>query len=117
MNSSALRNSKVMTPEAIVQLMSNTRKVTPQECKRSYLQEFHEVMTCGPLASSAGLCHGTSRSALWLPLDLVLEDAMDGSQVNAASAIEIVTGKAFLLLTVNRLLKRKFSQIYLKSVQ
>lgn len=40
-----------------------------------------------------GLGHGASRSAPWLPLDLVLEDVMDGYQVNATSAIEILTGK------------------------
>nr|XP_017219089.1 PREDICTED: mediator of RNA polymerase II transcription subunit 33A isoform X2 [Daucus carota subsp. sativus] len=91
-NSSALRNSKVMTPELLVQLISATRKVMSRECKTSYLQEFQEILACDPLASSAGLCHGTSRSAIWLPLDLVLEDAMDASQVNATSAIEIVTG-------------------------
>lgn len=45
-----------------------------------------------PLVNYAGLCLGTSRSALWLPLDMLLEDAMDGSQVNATSAVEIITG-------------------------
>lgn len=97
MNSSALRNSKVMTPEVLVQLISATRKFMSRECKRSYLQEFQEVLACEPLASSAGLCHGTSRSAIWLPLDLVLEDAMDATQVNATSAIEIVTGNYFFV--------------------
>ena len=92
-NSSALRNSKVITAEALLQLTSDTRKILSRECKASSLQEFHEVMASGSLASSAGLCHGASRSALWLPLDLVLEDAMDGSQVNATSAVEIITGK------------------------
>lgn len=85
-----------MTPEVLVQLISDTRQVLSRECKTSCLQKFHEVMAYGPLASSAGLCHGTTRSALWLPLDLVLEDVMDGSQVNATSAIEIVIGKACL---------------------
>ena len=84
-----------MTPELLVQLISATRKVMSRECKTSHLQEFQEVLACDPLASSAGLCHGTSRSAIWLPLDLVLEDAMDASQVNATSAIEIVTGKIY----------------------
>lgn len=88
-----------MTPELLVQLISATRKVMSRECKTSHLQEFQEVLACDPLASSAGLCHGTSRSAIWLPLDLVLEDAMDASQVNATSAIEIVTGKIYF--TVN----------------
>lgn len=50
-------------------------------------------MAFGSLSSSAGLCQGVSRSALWLPLDLLLEDAMDGYQVNATCGIEIITGK------------------------
>lgn len=50
-------------------------------------------MAFGSLSSSAGLCQGASRSALWLPLDLLLEDAMDGYQVNATCGIEIITGK------------------------
>lgn len=49
-------------------------------------------MAFGPLASSSGLLHGTSRSALWLPLDLELEDAMDEFQIDATSAIERITG-------------------------
>lgn len=44
------------------------------------------------LSSSASLCHGASHSALWIPFDLVLEDAMDGYQVSATSAIEIIGG-------------------------
>ncbi|CAL5415993.1 unnamed protein product [Camellia sinensis] len=91
-NSSALRNSKLTTAEALTQLTSDTCKILARECKLSSPQEFHEVMASGSLASSTGLCHGASRSALWLPLDLMLEDAMDGSQVNATSAIEVITG-------------------------
>lgn len=54
---------------------------------------FQAVTSFGSLISLAGMCHGTSRSALWLPLDLALEDAMDGYQVNATSAVEIISGK------------------------
>ena len=49
-------------------------------------------MAFGSLAPSA------SRSALWLPLDLVLEDAMDGYQVEPTSLIERITGKGRLFL-------------------
>ncbi|KAL7251897.1 hypothetical protein ACSBR1_013698 [Camellia fascicularis] len=99
-NSSALGNSEV-TPEVLLQLTSDTRKVLSRQCKTSSLQEFHEVMASGCLSNSAGLCHGASRSALWLPLDLVLEDAMDGSQVNATSSIEIITGLIKALQAIN----------------
>lgn len=93
-NSSALSNSKTLTPGSLQRLTSDNRRVLSRECKTSSLQKFHAVMTFGSLSSSAGLCQGASRSALWLPLDLLLEDAMDGYLVNATSAIEIITGKA-----------------------
>ncbi|KAA8527547.1 hypothetical protein F0562_034738 [Nyssa sinensis] len=100
-NSSALRNSEVTTPEVLLQLISDTRKVLSGECITSSLQEFHAVIASGSLASSARLCRGASHSAFWLPLDLVLEDAMDGSQVNATSAIEIITGLIKGLQAIN----------------
>ncbi|PIN11817.1 hypothetical protein CDL12_15571 [Handroanthus impetiginosus] len=91
-NSSALRNSKSITPEVLTQLISDTHKIKSQNFQASLLKEFHLVVQSRPLVHSAGLCLGTSRSGLWLPLDMLLEDAMDGSQVNATSAVEIITG-------------------------
>ena len=92
-NSSALKSSTILTPEDLLQLTSNTHLGLSQECKTSPQPKFDAVLAFGSLASSAGLCHGASRSALWLPLDLVLEDALDGYQVNATSAIEIITSE------------------------
>lgn len=92
-NSSALRHSKVVTAEMLFNLTSDTHIVLTRKCKTSSLQKFHAVMAFGYPVSSAELCHGASCAALWLPLDLVLEDAMDGSQVSATSAVETITGK------------------------
>lgn len=88
-NSSSLRNSKTIRPEALLELISDTQR---SKHKQSLLQEFHPTLQSRPLVNYAGLCLGASRSALWLPLDMLLEDAMDGSQVNATSAVEIITG-------------------------
>lgn len=38
--------------------------------------------------------HGDSWSSLWLPIDLILEDAMDHGQATATSAVEIISGMA-----------------------
>lgn len=65
----------------------------PRECKTNSQQKFQSVMAFEYLSSSASLCHGASHSALWIPLDLMLEDAMDGYQVSATSSIEIISGK------------------------
>ncbi|CAK9151038.1 unnamed protein product [Ilex paraguariensis] len=100
-NSSALRSSKNITPEVLLQLASDSRRVLSRECKTSSQQQFHAMMASGSLVSSAGQCHGASRSALWLPIDLFLEDTMDGSQVTATSAAETLTGLVKALQAVN----------------
>ncbi|KAL9410500.1 hypothetical protein AB3S75_044293 [Citrus x aurantiifolia] len=100
-NSSALKSSTILTPEDLLQLTSDTHLGLSQECKTSPQPKFDAVLAFGSLASSAGLCHGASRSALWLPLDLVLEDALDGYQVNATSAIEIITSLIKTLQAIN----------------
>lgn len=105
-NSMALRTSKHITPEGLLHLTSDTRKVLSRECKTSSQEEFHAVMASGSLMSSAGQCHGASQSALWLPIDLFLEDAMDGSQVGAISAVETLTGIILFIFLVF-LLKRE----------
>ncbi|XP_031279902.1 mediator of RNA polymerase II transcription subunit 33B [Pistacia vera] len=100
MKSTALRNSKHFTPEALLQLTSDTHKVLSRECKTTS-KEVHAIMTSGSLISSASQCNGTTRSALWLPIDLFLEDAINGSQVAAYSSIEILTGLVKALQAVN----------------
>lgn len=92
-NSLALRKSKTLSPEALLHLTSDTCMVLSQESKTNSQQKFHKVMAFEYLSSSASLCHGASHSALWIPLDLVLEDAMDGYQVSATSAVEEISGK------------------------
>lgn len=93
-NSLALRKSRTMGPEALLQFTLDTGILLSQEHKTSSQQKFQAVMAFEYLSSSASLCHGASHSAIWIPLDLVLEDAMDGYQVSATSAIETVSGKA-----------------------
>ncbi|KAL8158128.1 hypothetical protein AgCh_002719 [Apium graveolens] len=101
LKSTALRKSQVLTPETLVQLIADTQEITYKKCKTLHMQKFNEVTMYGPLASSSSLCHGTSYSSLWLPLDLVLEDAMDLSQVHVTSAIDILTGSLKTLQAFN----------------
>ncbi|WCJ23664.1 Mediator of RNA polymerase II transcription subunit 33A [Euphorbia peplus] len=100
-NSSAIRNSKTLNGEEFMRLTLESCIAMTRETKKSSLQKFYSFMALGSLVSSAGLCHGTSPSALWLPLDLALEDAMDGYQVNATSTIEIITGLTKTLQAIN----------------
>ncbi|XP_059435722.1 mediator of RNA polymerase II transcription subunit 33B-like isoform X2 [Corylus avellana] len=99
--SAVLRNSKHISPETLLQLTSDTREVLSRECKTMSGKEFHAVMASGSLISSANQLHGIGCSALWLPIDLFLEDAMDGSQVAATNAVEILTGLVQALQAVN----------------
>ncbi|XP_050941184.1 mediator of RNA polymerase II transcription subunit 33A isoform X2 [Cucumis melo] len=86
-NSVVLGNAKLITPEVLLHWTSDKNKLLSQKGKTSQL-EFRDVMSSGSLFSSAGQSHGVNWSALWLPIDLFLEDAMDGSQVLATSAVE-----------------------------
>ncbi|KAJ4968446.1 hypothetical protein NE237_015147 [Protea cynaroides] len=99
-NSSALRNSRILSPEALLQLISDKQKFLSPKCKISLQEKFHAVVDSGSLTSS-GQCYGVSRSALWLPIDLILEDAMDGYQVTPTSAIDTLTGLVKSLQAVN----------------
>ncbi|XP_034908175.1 mediator of RNA polymerase II transcription subunit 33B isoform X2 [Populus alba] len=101
-HSAALRNSKHITPDAFLQLTSDTRRVLSRKCKTISQHEFHAVMFSGSLKSSVGQCRGASQSAVWLPIDLFLEDTMDGSQVTTTSAIENLISLVKALQAVNR---------------
>ncbi|CAA3009761.1 mediator of RNA polymerase II transcription subunit 33A [Olea europaea subsp. europaea] len=100
-NSLALRNSEVMTPDGLLHLISDKQKNMSHCCLKNSLQEFHGILQSTPLNDSAGLCLGVGRSAFWLPLDLLLEDAMDGYQVYATSAIEMIAGLVKTLQAIN----------------
>ncbi|TYI13386.1 hypothetical protein ES332_A08G055700v1 [Gossypium tomentosum] len=96
-----LRNSKHITPENLLQLTSDTHNVLSRECKRISQQALHAVMGDGSLTSPSGQWHGTSPSALWLPIDMFLEDAMAGPQVAASGAIDRLAGLVKALQAVN----------------
>ncbi|CAI0466405.1 unnamed protein product [Linum tenue] len=103
-NSSALKSSKVLTSEDLLRLASDKCTVLTHEPKQNLLQNFHAVTgLMSPLVTSSAVLSdgGSSISSLWLPLDLALEDAMDGYQVNATSSIEIVTGLVKSLQAMN----------------
>ncbi|XP_077218326.1 mediator of RNA polymerase II transcription subunit 33A-like isoform X2 [Tasmannia lanceolata] len=93
-NSSALRNSTI-SPETLLHLVSSyTPKSSDLKCKPSQHQELHSDV--------GDHNYGASCSVLWIPLDMFLEDCMDGSQVAASCAIEILTGLIKALQAVNR---------------
>ncbi|CAI9107868.1 OLC1v1007339C1 [Oldenlandia corymbosa var. corymbosa] len=98
----ALRNSKNISPEALLELTSRDRKVLSRDRKTSSEKRFHAVMAAGSMAPCAGQRHNSSHSSLWIPIDLFLEDAMDGSRVTATSAAETLTGIVKALQALNR---------------
>ncbi|KAL5995856.1 hypothetical protein ACLOJK_025928 [Asimina triloba] len=100
-NSSALRNSTI-SPENLLQMsMSYVPKHFGPEHRPGQSKEYHAVSASGSLAFSAGHHHGVNRSAVWIPLDMFLEDCMDYTQVAALGAIESLTGLIKALQAVN----------------
>ncbi|XP_016576134.1 mediator of RNA polymerase II transcription subunit 33A isoform X1 [Capsicum annuum] len=100
-NSSALRNSKIICPEALILLISKNRGVRSRECITSSRKFLHAVMASGSLVFSASRGDDASASVLWLPIDLFLEDTMDGTQVAATSAADTLAGLVKALQAVN----------------
>ncbi|KAK9068995.1 hypothetical protein SSX86_013111 [Deinandra increscens subsp. villosa] len=88
----SLRNSKDITREALLQLTSDDHALVSRGCKTLSLQQFHAIMASGSLVSSAGPSHNASHSAIWLPIDLFLEDIMEGTVIATTSAAETLTG-------------------------
>lgn len=91
--STSLRNSKDITPEDLLQLTSDNTALVSGKCRTVSLQQFHAVMASGSLVSSASPSHNASHSAIWLPIDLYLEDIMEGTVVATTSAVETLTGR------------------------
>lgn len=76
-------------------LTSDARKVSSWEYKKS--GEVFSAESAFRSMVFPAQCQETYHSGLWLPLDVVLEDMMDGSQVTATSAVEIITGTCDIL--------------------
>ncbi|KAK1277157.1 Mediator of RNA polymerase II transcription subunit 33A [Acorus gramineus] len=98
-NSSTFQSSS-LSPESIQKLLSlHKSKSCSQQPVLIQEKGFNALASSGT-PSSTLYCHGASRTSLWLPLDLFLEDAMDGS-VAATNAIEILSGLVKALQAVN----------------
>ncbi|KAK1318763.1 Mediator of RNA polymerase II transcription subunit 33A [Acorus calamus] len=98
-NSSAFQSSS-LSAESIQKLLSlHKSKSCSQQPVLIQEKGFNALASSGT-PSSTLYCHGASRTSLWLPLDLFLEDAMDGS-VAATNAIEILSGLVKALQAVN----------------
>jgi len=102
--SSVLRNLKHTSPEIFAQMVSDTCNLPLVGTKTNLQRQFHAVMAPGSFVPSASQCHGASSCSLWLPIDLFLEDAMDGLVVPSTCAIDMLTGR-FCLRCINQFLR------------
>lgn len=89
--SSVLKNSKHTSAEIFALIVSDTCKLPLWSLKTNLQQQFHAGMATGSFVPSAIQSHGTSCSSLWLPIDLFLEDAMEGLIVAPTCAIDTLT--------------------------
>lgn len=94
--------------------MENIRRIVSHEYNTKSKLESNVVIPAGSQISFAGQTYGSSWSSLWLPIDLILEDALDGGQAAAFSAIEIITGMNicfFLITMLGKFLHKSSNQI------
>nr|CAB3452351.1 unnamed protein product [Digitaria exilis] len=98
-NSSTLQNSAISS-EPFQQLILGECNVYG-ETKHNMCKRFHPIVASNPLSSPNGRCLGASYSALWIPIDMYLEDCLDGS-IAATNSIEILSGLVKALQSVNR---------------
>ncbi|XP_062187025.1 mediator of RNA polymerase II transcription subunit 33A-like isoform X1 [Phragmites australis] len=98
-NSSTLQNS-VISLEPFQQLILGDCNVYG-ESKHNMRKRFHPIVASNPHSSPIGRCLGASYSALWIPIDMYLEDCLDGS-IAATNSIEILSGLVKALQAVNR---------------
>uniref|UniRef100_K3ZQ37 Mediator of RNA polymerase II transcription subunit 33A n=1 Tax=Setaria italica TaxID=4555 RepID=K3ZQ37_SETIT len=98
-NSSTLQNSAISL-EPFQQLILGDCNVYG-EIKHNMRKRFHPILASNPLSSPNGRCLGASYSAQWIPIDLYLEDCLDGS-IAATNSIEILSGLVKALQSVNR---------------
>ena len=66
-NSTTLRNSKHISPDALLQLTFDPCRVLTRECKTSLQKQFHAAVASGSLISSAGQCHGVRSKPKQVP--------------------------------------------------
>ncbi|KAL2335768.1 hypothetical protein Fmac_016981 [Flemingia macrophylla] len=102
-NSTVLRTLKHVSPESLVPLNFNTTtgiKLLSSEWKTTPKLELNDVLAAGADSCTVQSRHD-SWSLLWLPIDLILEDAMDGNHVAENSAVEVLTGLVKALQAVN----------------
>uniref|UniRef100_A0A0E0AH84 Mediator of RNA polymerase II transcription subunit 33A n=1 Tax=Oryza glumipatula TaxID=40148 RepID=A0A0E0AH84_9ORYZ len=97
--SSTLQTSTVAL-EAFQQLNLDVCNIF-RENKHWLRRKFHPIVTSNPLSSPNGRCLGASYSAQWIPIDMYLEDCLDGS-IAATNSIEILSGLIKALQAVNR---------------
>ncbi|CAM0905689.1 unnamed protein product [Alopecurus aequalis] len=98
-NSSTLQASTVSL-DAFQQLILGDHNVYGDN-KHNLRRKFHPMVASNPLSSPNGRCLGGSYSALWIPIDMYLEDCLDGS-IAATNSIEILSGLVKALQAVNR---------------
>ncbi|KAF3793040.1 Mediator of RNA polymerase II transcription subunit 33A [Nymphaea thermarum] len=95
----SVRNSG--SSESLLHLSSHIQKSFSQEFKDIQHPSIRALINIRPLAPSTYQNHGANRSSLWIPLDLFLEDTMDGSQVTAESAIKSLADLVKSLQAIN----------------
>ncbi|XP_045812616.1 mediator of RNA polymerase II transcription subunit 33B-like isoform X3 [Trifolium pratense] len=100
-NSLILRSLKHLSPESFFPL--NLKSNWPMSCEPNNNKNNKKNMKLSSMlaaSASASAVQSHNDSSLWLPIDLILEDAMDAHHVMAAT-IELLTGLVKALQAIN----------------
>eukprot|EP01018_Ginkgo_biloba_P000531 Gb_17496 [translate_table: standard] len=97
---SSSSNSKIAS-ELFAQLTGCIQRCLSQEYQPSQHQAIRTLIDAGSRTSAFEHNYGAGRAAPWLPFDLFMEDAMEGKQLPATSAIEILSELTKSLQAVN----------------
>ncbi|KAI0527566.1 hypothetical protein KFK09_003170 [Dendrobium nobile] len=72
-------------------LFTNVHEVLDGECKSNRFGLLGVLVDAGLSGPTFNYCLGNDRSACWIPFDIIMENAMDGSHLYAISSVEILT--------------------------
>ncbi|PKU66907.1 mediator of RNA polymerase II transcription subunit 33A isoform X2 [Dendrobium catenatum] len=72
-------------------LFANVHEVLDGEYKSNRFGLLGVLVDAGLSGPTFNYCLGNDRSACWIPFDIIMENAMDGSHLYAISSVEILT--------------------------
>ncbi|XP_010278916.1 PREDICTED: mediator of RNA polymerase II transcription subunit 33A-like [Nelumbo nucifera] len=88
--------------QILVRLSANIKRGLDLEYQLNKRQLFGVMIDIGSCSSASSYNFGAGRAACWVPFDIYVETAMDGRQLPATSAVDVLTDLTKTLQVINR---------------